>query len=184
MAKIKGNQVTAGMSGKFADQIVFKTRKGTRYAVGPPTPKHNRKPTPNQLKTQQKMKRCNRYAFHAIENIELKEAYAAVARGGQTAVNIAFRDAWRSPFVHDIIATSYKGNTGDIIFIHASDDFKVQNVLVTIADANGEFIEQGDAVQQGPIWLYVATTTHTHPAKITARAYDLPGNEALKELAI
>ena len=172
------------MSGKFANQIVFKTRKGTRYAAGPPRRKPNRKPTPNQLATQKKMKRCNRYAFHAIEQKELKDAYAAVARGGQTAVNMAFRDAWRSPVVHDIIANSYKGNTGDMIFIHASDDFKVVNVIVTIGDANGDVIEQGEAVPQGPIWMYVAKTTHAHPAKITARAFDLPGNEAMKELAL
>ena len=184
MAKIKGNKLTEGFSGMFNNQIVFKTRLGTRYASGPPNVNKNRKPTPRQKTVQDKMTRCNDYAIEAIKDADVKQAYAAVATGGQTAVNIAFKDAWHAPVVHSITANGYKRNAGDIIFVQATDNFKVASVKVSIFDANGILIEEGEASQDGLLWMYVAQQDHEDAGRIVATAFDLPGNEGVMEVII
>jgi hypothetical protein len=184
MARINGNRITEGFTGMFARQVVFKTRLGTRYAAGPPRVNKKRKPTPNQVRVQRKMKVCNKYAFFAITDANVKQAYAAAATGGQTAVNVAFKDAWHPPVVHSIIANAYRGNPGDFIFVQASDDFKVASVKVSIVDNAGALIESGEAVLQNALWMYAATVRHEAPARIVATAIDLPRNEGTLEVEL
>ena len=183
MAKIKGNKLTEGFRGMFGKQIVFRNRLGTPYAAGPPSGK-KRKATPAQQKIRDKMPRCNEYAIEAIKDVEVKKAYAAAAVGGQTAVNIAFKDAWHEPVVHDIVANGYKGNTGDMIFVQATDDFKVVSVKVSIFDREGILIEEGAASIKKSMWVYVATMNNENAGMIAVKAFDLPGNEGVMEVLV
>ena len=45
--------------------------------------------------------------------------------------------------------SGYKGSVGDLIRVRVTDDFKVVQVKVTITNADGSPVEQGDAVKQG-----------------------------------
>jgi hypothetical protein len=62
------------------------------------------------------------------------------------------------------------------------DDYQVAQVQVTILNADGSLVEQGDAVKQENEvdWLYTATANNdsTHGDKIVIQATDTPGNIA------
>ena len=91
---------------------------------------------------------CIAYAKKAIKNSELKAAYQAAAKDGQTAFNVATSDALNPPEITTILTDNYQGSTGDNIVIQATDDFKVEAVLVSIHLATGELLEQGNASLQ------------------------------------
>jgi hypothetical protein len=184
MARIKGNQITEGMTGMINKQIVFKNRLGTRYAAAAPSTDRKRKPTAGQHINREKMKSCNEYAIEAMENAEVKKGYQAAAKGGQTAVNVAFSDAWHAHVVHDIIANGYKGNAGDTILVEATDNFKVSAVKVSIFDREGILVEEGQATPRSSMWMYVTQRDHDHAARIVATAFDLPGNKGVMEVLV
>ena len=83
---------------------------------------------------------------------------------------------------------SYHGAVGDTITIDATYDFKVATVSISIHNAAGALVEQGDAVLpvDKPDWLYTATQANPALAgsKITATATDLPGNTGSLEVTL
>src|SRR5687767_6832485 len=130
------------------------------------------------------MAECNAYSLDAIKDPEVKKAYQAAATGGQTAVNVAVKDAWHAPVVHSIVMNGYRKNAGDLIFVQATDDFKVMSVKVSIYDINGILIEHGEAKQDGMMWMYVALQSNEDANRIVATAFDLPGNEGVMEVVM
>ncbi len=63
----------------------------------------------------------------------------------KSAYMVALNDHLTSPVVESINAIKYCGAIGDLIVVRASDDFMVASVTVTITDAAGGIIEQGEA---------------------------------------
>ena len=54
-----------------------------------------------------------------------------------------------------------------------------------IYSALGELIEEGNAVTDDILWMYEATGNNSiEGSKIVAKAYDLPGNEGVKEVTL
>jgi len=106
------------------------------------------------------------------------------AKPGQTAYNLAFMDARYAPTITALSVQGYAGRISDKIFIQATDDFKVVTVKVSIYNAAGNLIEEGDAVSDGVLWMYVTTRENNTIAgsKIVATAFDLPGNEGKREV--
>lgn len=186
MAKVKGNAVTGGITGMVGEQIVFKTRLGTRYACAPPTVNENRKPSARQQAAREKMSKCSAYAVRAIKDPELKQRYQAAATGGQTAVNVAVHDAWHAPVVKSVVTGAYKGEAGDPIFVQATDNFGVVAVTVAIFDKEGLLIEEGNATSNAGdvLWTYIATVSTDSYRTIVAKAYDLPHNETQFEVTV
>jgi hypothetical protein len=173
---------TREMIGK---QIVFKIRKGKQFVAAPPTVKENHKPTPNQLAAQNRFKFASEYANAAIKDAYLKAEYQNVASKRQSAQNMAFKDAYNPPEVLNIITQGYTGTAGNIIVVHAVDDFKVTSVNVSILNEPGEIIETGVAVsdKHGVVWVYTVTVANSNitGCKIVATASDLAGNEDVME---
>ena len=101
---------------------------------------------------------------------------------------MAVADFFHAPDIDEIDVTNYRGAVGDTIRIRATDDFKVKQVHVTISNADGSLVEQGDAVQQANEidWLYTATTANESTAgdRIVIRASDKPGNITEEEKAL
>ena len=184
MAKINGNVFVNGIRGMIGKQIVYKERNGKPYTCAAPTIDENRKPTPNQKIHQERVSGCSKYGKAAIRDADLKNAYQAAAAQHQSAYNVAWMDAWHPPAVHDIIANGYKGNAGDVILVHATDNFKVTRVSITILDSEGKIIEEGEAASQGVMWKYAAQITLDGAAKIVATAFDLPGNTGVMEVLL
>jgi hypothetical protein len=185
MATQENNSVMEGVTGIFGKQVVFKKRRGKRYVAAPPNHDKNRKPGKDEQANRDRFKRSNEYASDAIKDDATKSMYAAVANQWQTAHNIAFSDAYHPPVITGIIANGYTGHAGNIIMVQAKDNFKVASVTVAVYDANNVLIEEGDAVDNGDRlnWIYTATQ-NLRGSKILVKAYDLPGNETVKEIII
>jgi hypothetical protein len=184
MAKIKGNLIMMNIRGMIGEQLVVKERKGVPYVCAPPTRDENRKPTKNQAADQNSFGKAVAYAQSAIKNPDIKRDYKAVATGGQSAFNVAIKDARYPPQVTAITSRGYSGNSGDIIFIQATDNFRVTAVTVAIFSSEGEIIEEGNAAYDGSIWLYHVSRKNEkiEGSRIIAKAFDLPGNEGSLEV--
>ena len=181
MAKQKNNIIMRSTRGMVGKQIVFKRRAGKGYVAAPPEVNENRQPTPTQAVVQQRFREAIAYASAAIKSPELKEAYLEKAKRNQSAHNVAFQDAFLKPEVTGIITQAYLGQVGNIIVVHATDDFKVNAVKVSIHNSANELVEEGAAVENadGLSWSYTATQANPNVdgAVITATAIDIPENE-------
>jgi hypothetical protein len=188
MARQSNNHVMKGARGMFGKQVVFKVRKGKQILAAPPNVDEDRVPTPNQLAAQDRFKFSSDYANEAIKDADLKDAYQKVASKRQSAQNMAFKDAYNPPKVIEIITQGYTGAVGNIIVVHAIDDFKVNSLYVSILDGSGALIEKGQAVsnKHGVVWVYTVTTANANieGCKIVATAFDLPMNDNTMEVIV
>lgn len=181
MAESKNNVVTHGLSGKVGDMLVFSQRHGKTFVARKPRINENRQATAQQQLVQQKFQQAVIYAKTALADANTKNAYDAVKQPGQTAFNVAVADLFNAPDIDSIDLSGYNGNPGDQIIIRATDDFKMAEVKVTIANADGSEVESGNAVLDpttGLDWIYTATQTNSSLSgdKITVVASDMPGN--------
>jgi hypothetical protein len=187
MPESRNNFVVHGLSGTFAGIGTFYIRGGKTFLR-----KIRAKPSVPDSKEQVAVKKrfadCIQYAKAAIKDPAIKAAYAAVAKPGRTAFNRAVSDASRPPKIGKIDTDNYHGQPGDYLTVEATDDFKVISVQICIQNANGDLIEQGDAII--PInmvdWLFVVTVANETfvGSKITATATDLPGNKTTLTVTI
>ena len=188
MAKQKNNIVMRTTRGMFGKQVVFKRRAGKGYVAAPPETDENRKPTPPQVEVQNLFTRATAFGKSVLRIPELKAAYKAVANRFQSAYNMAVKDAFNAPEVTTIFANGYRGVIGDSIIVQATDDFKVNTVLVSIFNAENELLEEGAAIAMadGKSWEYVATLDNPQLAgtKIKASAFDIPENEGSLEVTL
>ena len=172
----------------IGNQVVFKVRKGKQIIAAPPTVRENRKPTPNQLAAQDRFKFSSDYANKVIHDEKLKAAYQQVASKRQSAQNMAFKDAYNPPKIMEIITKGYIGAVGNIIVVHAVDDFKVFKVYIEIHDGSGTLIEKGEAVsnKHGVVWVYTVTIANSNVdgCKVVATAFDLPMNVDVMDVTL
>ena len=175
-----------GVRGMFGNQVVYKKRKSTRYVASAPEVDENRVPGEAEQANRDRFARSNTYAKTSIKDPEIKKMYEAVAKKNQTANNVAFSDAYRPPVIKGILAYGYSGAAGNIITIQATDNFKVTAVKVSIYNSDNTLIEEGDAVDNGDKlnWMYTVSQANNNVAgsKIMVKAYDMPGNETVKEI--
>jgi hypothetical protein len=111
---------------------------------------------------------------------ELKAAYEAKAKKGQTARNVAVADFMHAPDIHLVDVSGYHGEPGDVIRIEVTDDFAVVEVKVVITNLDGSIVEEGFAKKEatGYEWTYTATTMNGELTgdRIEVYASDTPGN--------
>jgi len=185
MAKTKNNIFMTGLSGTIGKQMTLSQKAGNTI-VGKKRGASPIPPTDDQLDIQDRFKIASKYALVAIKDPVTKAAYAAAAKKGQSAYNVAFADAFTPPEIKSINTANFHGLNGDIIMIRAVDYFKVTSVYVQIHDVAGVLAEEGNAVLQpnGLDWKYTVTTVFANPAgsKITVTATDLPANQTVKEV--
>ena len=187
MARQSNNQIMKGTRGMFGKQVVFKVRKGKQILAAPPNFDEDRIPTPNQQAAQERFKFASDYANAAITDATLKEAYQKVAGKRQSAHNMAFKDGYNPPEIKEIVSIGYKGIIGDIIVVHAQDDFKVAEVYIALHDGAGKLLENGKAVSKhGVVWVYTATSANPNieGCKIVATAFDMPRNVSVMEVKL
>jgi hypothetical protein len=187
MAKQKGNVVTYGLSGKVGDLLVFRQRNGKTVVSKIPTmPKTV---SEKQMDSRIRFQRATIYAKAAIVDPETGELYAAGAKKqkGKTAYNIAIADFFNAPNIDTVDLSDYNGAADETIRIVATDDFAVKSVHVSIINADGVTVEEGEAVHgAGNMWKYTTTQENGDVSgyKIEVDAYDLPGNIAHEEKSI
>ncbi|MBO9571041.1 MAG: hypothetical protein J7497_02360 [Chitinophagaceae bacterium] len=197
MARVSNNALTDGMSGKLGS-VVFRTRNGKTFACARPSKKRNRYRHPHQAEIQTAFIRHVRYAKYANSNPGLKAFYSSLAKPGQSAYNLAFKDAAQGPRINKIIRMQQVasidkfGNieisneaTAQCLVIYATDNFQVELVSVQIFTGDGETVlEEGFAKLQGLHWIYTlkSETATRSQLKVHVVATDLPGNNAELEV--
>jgi hypothetical protein len=184
MAKSQNNVVTHGLSGKIGKVLVFRQVGGKTIVSGmPQMPK-----TASALQKEQRRRfqQAALYSKAAIESAELGEDYAAAAKKkGRTPYIIAVADFLRAPSIDQVDLSDYTGQTGEVIRIRVSDDFKVKWVHVSITGSDGELVESGEAVPDatGYEWTYTVTQANNSLSgdKIVISVSDTPGNITQEE---
>ncbi|MFK8301963.1 hypothetical protein ACI75Y_03545 [Capnocytophaga stomatis] len=178
MAESKNNIITHGLSGKVGDILVFSQRNGK--TIVSKAPQGKREFSDKQKEYFEKFQQATIYAKGAMKNLTAKEAYQSEAdkKQGVTAYNVAVADMLKAPKIERIDLSSYTGQVGDTIKVRAYDDFKVVSVTVHIYNADGSLVEEGNAVDNGLDWVYIATQTNADLSgdKIVVRATDTPAN--------
>lgn len=174
-------------SGTIGKMITISAKRSGATILGA-----HRKPstvplTPAQLEVQERFKKAKNYAKAVLANPDQKAAYKAVAGPDQSAYNMAMRDAFKAPEIHEVDFSGYHGLPGDGIYIQATDDFKVASVSVSIVTAAGALVEEGAAVlQANGDWLYTTTVANNNlpGTEISATARDLPANQTTKAVVV
>ena len=187
MAKVKGNILLDGLSGKLGESLVFRQVGGKTILAKAPDMSH-RELSPAQRKHLNKFQRAKEYACKLKDKLELKAVYQTRACGNKAAYHVAIGDYMNSPKIEHIDASSYHGRMGDVIKIRATDDFQVTRIQMCILDPNGSLIEAGEAIQQANMidWIYTDTgaSACVNGSPVKATAMDRPDNVAEAELVI
>jgi hypothetical protein len=113
-------------------------------------------------------------AAYAREAAKIHPIYAQLAAGTvKSPYNWALSDWFNPPVIHAIEWS------GQLIRVEASDNVMVTKVWVTILDAEGKVLEQGEAVQaEGSGWWEFVSANE---GNAVAEAWDLAGNGVKKD---
>lgn len=183
MAKVKDNIVTEGLSGVLGKLLVFRQKAGATIVSVKPS--FTQPQSEAQLKQVSRFAQATRYAKHALQDPATKAAYAARAKAGQHAHNIAIADFLHAPVINEVRLIGEQQNQ---ISIEASDDFEVTAVWVKLCDAEGMVLEEGEALptDQEDHWSYTLQKAYEKlsSSHLQIRAYDLPGNCSEKHILI
>ncbi len=176
MATIKDNYVVNGAAGAVGELLVFRQRGGKTFISKFPRPS-SVPPTAKLKSVRADFASCIAYAKKVVKDPAKKALYQAAVTGGQTAFNKATSDALNPPKINNI-----RIDQNAFIIVEAVDDFMVTNVTVSIHDSSGNLIEEGkaDIMENGSDWHYtIQRIPLTAGSRITAGAFDMPGNRAL-----
>ena len=142
-------------------------------------------PSEAQKAQQLKFQQAIIYGKAQIADEAAKAEYAVKSDELRSAYNVAVADFLHAPDIDEIDVVNYHGAAGDTIRARVTDDFKVVQVQVSIYNADGTLVAQGDAEQQDNQldWVYTATAANesTEGDKIVVRASDKPGHIAEEE---
>jgi len=188
MAYVKRSIFLQGISGTVGDTLTFRVRKGRTFVSvkrGPST-----KPTTEaQQEANKRFVMASLFAQDAMKDPAIKALYQKAAKGGQTAYNVAVRDAMSSPVIGWIDIGGCKRTVDNVITIKARDVIALRSVTVIIFSQAGTILEQGDAVlrtNDSRFWIYTVTTTSVILSgnSVVVTATDLPGNRTERTFTI
>jgi len=186
MSQVKDNAIITGLSGKLGEQIVLRHWNGATFLSKAPVKNHSLLKKEMYEKNRLLFKEAVGYAKNAIKDPGMKQDYQSKCSVRQNAFTRAVQDFLNAPHIGEIELSNYTGDTGSFIRIYATDDFRVKEVRVQIEDKQGKRIEAGFADREGDTdwWRYFISVQNPFPegCKVIVSAYDLPGNEAVKEI--
>lgn len=189
MTKVKENDLTLGLSGKFGRQFIFRNAKGQTIVARNGNKK--RKKTQAQKDQIKRFREAVIYAKAALADEAKKAAYTEKASRIPhlvSAYNIAVADYLHYPEIDEINVNEYTGQAGEEIIISATDNFKVVSVKVEIRQSDDTLVEKGIAeiAPTGVEWIYTTTSVNATLAgsKIIVSVTDTPGHVTTKEAVI
>ena len=181
--KVKLNPAFEGMSGTLGD-IVFRELRGETIMSRKPAVIGE--PTAGQLAHRERFKLAAAYGKSVMADPTIRALYEEAAKRKKVPVfSLTVADYFNAPTINNVDVMGYYGNIGDIINIHASDDFSVEKVYVTIKTTQGQPVEMGEAVQAADgsdLWTYTATAQGQPLAKFQIVAVDRPGSTKIMNL--
>jgi hypothetical protein len=187
MARSKQNSLTKFFSGKFGNEIGLRNYNGMSVLAKLPGPRRYAS-TNKQTEVMSRFRLAVNYGRMCLADPAANAFYLSKPRKGKSVYRLALKDYLNSPVINKMKTGKYAGNAGDKIVVVATDDFEVEKVDIRITDAAGKLIEQGasrpDATRS--VWTYTATAqvTGTAEVKISATAYDHPGNNGENSVTV
>lgn len=169
MAKVISNVIVDGLSGGLGRGLMFRRLRDGRTIVCARPDFSKRQLSGQQQDHHQRFREAAAYARTAAKT---QPRYAELAAGTmKTAYNIALSDWFHAPLIH---AVEVRGGR---ICISASDNVQVAQVDVQVLDAQGNVLEQGEAVHTGGLWWdYLPGTPPDAWGKFKVQVRDLAGN--------
>lgn len=179
MARVTGNSLLRGVSGKIGNLVVRQVGQQTivsaAEAPGPRAPR-----SPKQQAQLERMYRAQLYAKAQIRDPDAKALYATGIDARRTsAYTVAVADYLNAPVIGRVELGSYHGRPGNVLRIWATDDFAVTSVQARILTADGTELEAGPTIlQPDASWHYLLQLPHpaNTPLTLHLEAYDRPGN--------
>lgn len=166
---------------KCKGQIIISKKPAKRASLSEP-----------QQKQLSRFKEAIAYAKAAIADEEIRKGYSKRAEKSDrnlSAYNVAISDYMHCPIIMGVDLSGYRGGLGDEIIIEATDDFKVEGMMVEIYRDDGSLVEVGMAdemIDKPDIWVYYAQSEIACVAGYTVnvRVTDLPGNITEKAVMV
>lgn len=186
MAKIKLNPVFEQMRGQIGE-LVFK-HYGDEVVVARKPDLSGVAPTAAQLAAQERFREAVLYGKMVVADPATKTLYDTAARdAGKPMFSLAVADFYHAPEVTEVDMSGYGGAVGDEIMVYATDDFGVIAMVLALADAEGNPLEQGPAVEAptgSGRWVYAATVDVASgtTVRLTVTVNDRPGNVTTHEI--
>jgi hypothetical protein len=180
MSKTTQNQLTKFYSGKFGQDFVLRHYYNGKSVLAKLPKPYDTTPTKEQGVVRTKFREAVKYARFCMNDSAMLALYGPTVKVGRSVYRQAMNDYLNPPEVERIDLRDYKGYKGDTIKIVATDDFRVQNVLLKIVSGDGTLIEEGQCTpkKSKDVWEYSATSDVPSVAGfiITATAFDYAGN--------
>jgi len=172
MAKLKKNSPLKGLRGKVGD-LVFREMPDSSIVVSRAPTRKKKKGTPAQMAYRNgTFKGRTQWAKWAQKEYPIY-AQLAAERPMITAYNMAISDAAHPPVIQRVLRRDGR------ILVQAWDEIMVAGVKVTVRDMQGKLLEAGDAHQVEKDWWEY---TPQAEGRVSACAWDLPGNQVHREL--
>jgi hypothetical protein len=177
------------LSGIFGESITIRKVNGSVVITNRPKKKRG-PPTAKELAHRARISEAAKYASSISDNPAMLALYATgMRKKNDSPQSVAIGDFMNPPTVKSIGVNKNLGVIGNIIRVNAVDDFQVIKVTITITDADGVVIEQGEAndISKELLnhWEYKAVTASSLKGmKIEAIAYDRPGNQGRAEITL
>lgn len=178
MAKGTGNMLLQGIAGKLGKEMVVK-HYGDKVVLAKYPNMDNIQASPLQKAKRNAFAEAMKYAQGQIRTVEGRALYTERATANKRPLNVAMADFYHAPEVIAIDVTALAGKAGDMLLIHAMDDFRVERVEVEITSPDGTLAESGEAsLNANGLWEYRTMKDYETVAGlvIKARAWDRPGN--------
>lgn len=176
-----------GLSGKIGGFVFRQVRGRTVISTCP------RKPvrlTAHQKKRKEIFLKAAQYAKGQLcDPVSAAEYRKGITDRKHSAYVVAMTDYLKAPEIHRVDTSNYHGVAGGRINVHATDDFRVVSVDITIIDPDGVLIEQGPVKRRRDnhdLWCYKTTrrSSALYGTKIIVTARDKPGNATTCETVI
>ena len=180
MANVKLNPAFESIRGKVGD-LVFKTFEGREIVASMPD-FGDRVFTDAQKAAQERFRKATGYGKTVMADEQARKLYEHVAKSRhQPLFSLIMQDFLNDPRVDGVDLSAYSGQSGEKIYVLASDDFEVAAVHVAISRESGEPIESGAAMKATDgtgRWMYTTTASAPPgtPVKIQVSVTDRPGH--------
>lgn len=169
----------------LGDVVVYREVRGNLVMSN--RPRKRDMLTPHQEKIKSRFMWAVEYAKSQIADPVSKALYQPNLQSRFTsAYAAALADYLSVPVIRSIDTSHYAGLVGDKIYFNTFDDFGVASAQISIYDADGNLLEQGEPVlmrDSREDYIYKATISNSSlpGTKVCITARDRPGNMAMEE---
>jgi hypothetical protein len=117
MAESNKNLATDGLRGQVGNFVFRRRRADGKIFVSRHPGEQEAEPTDAQQLIREKFQQAAIYGRSAITDPQIKAAYKAAAKPGQSAYNVAVADFFHAPDIEEVDLSAYSGQAGDVIRI-------------------------------------------------------------------